>query len=380
MRFLSSLLGKFDWILLAATLGLVGIGILSLFSTTAPGLSSFYRQALWAVVGLGAFVLIASVDYRVFRVHSLPVLALYGIGVLGLVVVLVIGSPVRGAQSWINVGFFNIEPVEPLKVILVLIFAKYFSMRHVEMYRLQPLLISAVYLAIPAFLILRQPDVGSLSILVAIWFGMVLVSGITPQRVAAMGAVGVGLVALGWNFLLQEYQKGRILSFLDPSADPLGAGYNSLQSLIAIASGGIWGQGLRQGTQSQLGFLPEAQTDFIYSAIAEEFGIFMVLLVLVLFAVLFWRLFAIARMAHNNFARLTVVGVAVMVAAQLFLNIGVAMRLAPVAGVTLPFVSYGGSSLLTLFLAMGIVQSIYRNTSRAYEIEERDILAAEMRS
>lgn len=361
----------YDWVLVGSALLLTIIGLSSLFGTTAPTFTNFYKQLLWLVLGITALVIFSSMDYRIFRTHSLPVLVLYVLGVAGLVAVLFFGTTVRGARSWIDVGFFNIEPVEPLKVITVLLLAKYFSMRNVELYRFRHLLISGVYVAIPVSLVLLQPDMGSLSILLVIWGGMMIVAGIKAKNLVVLAAAGGVFSLFAWNVLLYNYQKVRILTFFDPASDPLGVGYNTIQSLIAVASGGLWGRGIGQGTQSQLGFLPEVQTDFIYAAIAEELGVLVALVVLALFVAIFWRLFVVARLAGNNFARLTIIGIAIMIAAQATLNIAVTLGLAPVAGVPLPFVSYGGSSLITLFIALGIIQSIYRHTARVYTTELR---------
>ncbi|MEX0870133.1 MAG: rod shape-determining protein RodA [Candidatus Spechtbacterales bacterium] len=352
-----------DWILFSASVLLVVMGLISLFSTTQPELSNFYKQIMWLLVGVALFFVFSSIDYRLFRVHFSPVLFLYFIGILGLLAVHFFGTSIRGGTRWLALGPVHIEPVEILKIILVLILAKYFSMRHVELYRWRHIAISGFYILIPAALVLMQPDLGSFSILAAIWLGMILVSGIKFKHLAVICIIGLLILMPAWAFMIEDYQKARVVSFMNPELDPHGAGYNALQAITATASGGLWGKGIAQGTQSQLGFLPEAHTDFIFAALAEEFGVFMISVVLILYAVLFWRMMIITFNAEDNFARLAVVGFSVIIILQVFLHSAMSLGLVPITGLTLPFISYGGSSLVTLFIALGIVQSINRQSS-----------------
>ncbi|MEX0878030.1 MAG: rod shape-determining protein RodA [Candidatus Spechtbacterales bacterium] len=353
----------YDWVLFTASILLVVVGLVSLFSLSQPDLLNFYKQLVWLGLGVAVFFFFSSIDYRLLRLHFSPVLFLYALALVGLLIVYLFAPEVRGAKSWIPLGPINIEPVEPLKLILVFILAKYFSMRHVEIYRMHHIVVSGLYVFIPSALVLIQPDFGSFAILTVIWVGMMLVAGIKVKHLAVLGMVGIILASLAWSFMLQPYQKDRIHTFLNPTADPYGTGYNSIQSRVSVGSGGMWGKGFAQGTQSQLGFLPEAHTDFIFAAIIEEFGVVMSLAIILLYGVLFWRLFVISKYASDNFARLTIIGVSVMIIFQLFLNIAMSFGIAPITGLPLPFVSYGGSSLLTLFLALGIVQSIYRHST-----------------
>lgn len=354
----------YDWILVASSLGLVAIGLVSLFSTTQPFFVNFYKQLIWVVLGLFAMAVMSSFDYRLFKVHFSPVLFLYFIGLAGIVSLYFIGTTVNGARSWIALGPVNIEPVEPLKIILVLILAKYFSMRHAEIFRLRHTIISGAYVFIPAILVLFQPDFGSFAVLLALWGGILLVSGIKIKHLSVLALAGIILAVFAWSSFLLPHQKDRIITFMDPSHDPYGSGYNSIQSTIAVASGGLWGKGLAQGTQSQLGYLPEVQTDFIYAAIVEEFGIFMALAALLCYGVLFWRMLAISKGAADNFARFSAMGFSVIIAIQLIFNIGMNIGILPITGLTLPFISYGGSSLITLFVALGIAQSINKRSEQ----------------
>jgi len=352
----------YDWVLFTASILLVVVGLVSLFSLSQPDLVNFYKQLVWLGLGVSVFFFFSSIDYRLLRLHFSPVLFLYAIVLAGLLAVYLFAPEVRGAKSWIPLGPINIEPVEPLKLILIFILAKYFSMRHVEIYRMHHIIVSGLYVFIPSVLVLMQPDFGSFAILTAIWVGMMLVAGIKVKHLAVLGVAGLILSVMAWSFMLHDYQKDRVMTFINPTADPYGTGYNSIQSRISAGSGGMWGKGFAQGTQSQLGFLPEAHTDFIFAAITEEFGVVMSLAIILLYGVLFWRLFVISRYASDNFARLTIIGVSVMIIFQLFLNIAMSFGIAPITGLPLPFVSYGGSSLLMLFIALGIVQSTYRHS------------------
>ena len=350
------------------------MGIIAIYSTKHAGEGGFFiKQSVWLLLGLIAFFIFSSIDYRFFKVHFLPVLLLYFAGVLLLFFVDLFGVQIRGAQSWISVGPINIEPVEVLKVIFILISAKYFSQRHIEMHRLRHIIISGLYLLLPSVLIVRQPDIGSFIILALIWVGILIVSGIKLKHFLILTLLIIALAVYTWGFMLQDYQKSRILTFLNPELDPYGAGYNSIQSLIAVGSGGLWGNGLSQGTQSQLGFLPEAHTDFIYAAIVEELGIVVGVLILIFYGFIFFKMMKIAKRAADNFAKLVTVGVGIMFISQVGLNVGMTLGLLPITGLTLPLVSYGGSSLLLLYISLGIVNSIHINFTESVAIGSVDL-------
>ena len=363
-----------DWGLFFSSLALSIVGIISIYSTKHVGEGGFFiKQSVWLLLGLIAFFIFSSIDYRFFKVHFLPVLLLYFAGVLLLFFVDLFGVQIRGAQSWISVGPINIEPVEVLKVIFILISAKYFSQRHIEMHRLRHIIISGLYLLLPSVLIVRQPDIGSFIILALIWVGILIVSGIKLKHFLILTLLIIALAVYTWGFMLQDYQKSRILTFLNPELDPYGAGYNSIQSLIAVGSGGLWGNGLSQGTQSQLGFLPEAHTDFIYAAIVEELGIVVGVLILIFYGFIFFKMMKIAKRAADNFAKLVTVGVGIMFISQVGLNVGMTLGLLPITGLTLPLVSYGGSSLLLLYISLGIVNSIHINFTESVAIGSVDL-------
>lgn len=354
-----SLFRRYDWYMVGAALSLAVIGLISQFSIARGDYSLFERQFLWVMLGIVMFVAISAIDYRIFRHYSWPVLAVYTLGVALLVIVLLVGSSIRGAQSWIVLGPFVITPIEFVKLTLVLLLAKYFAMRHIEIYRFRHIFISGIYAAIPSILVMMQPELGSFIILASIWIGIILVAGIKSNQIGVLGVSAIILIALAWSFGLHDYQRVRILTFLDPMQDPHGNGYNAIQSIIAVGSGGWLGQGAGHGTQTQFGFLPEMHTDFMFAAISEELGVIGAGLVLFLFALLIWRIIWLAKSSPNNFARLTSMGFAMMLFSQSFVNIGMNVGVMPITGIPLPFVSYGGSSIVSSFMALGFLQSIF---------------------
>lgn len=353
---------KLDWPLIFSALILVAFGLVSLYGRSeGEGLSNFKKQILWLLVGFVLMIGISFFDYRILKNYRSAIVILYGATLALLAGVLVFGVSIRGAESWYRIGQIAIQPVEFAKIAIIVVLAKYFSMRHIEMYRVSHVLISGAYVLIPAFLVFLQPDIGSVMILFAIWVGVMILAGIKIKHLLLLAFAGMCTFLIAWSFVFHAYQKDRILAFLNPRFDPLGAGYNVSQSMIAIGSGGMWGKGLGEGSQTHLGFLPEAQTDFIYAAIAEELGFIGIILLLTTAMFLFWKLMNIARNATNNFSRLVAGGFSIMILVQIAINIGMNLGLLPVTGVPLPFVSYGGSSMIALFVMLGLLQSIKVN-------------------
>ena len=351
-------LKKLDWVLIISVLLLTIIGLLSIFSTSFYHEKSyFYKQAIFIIVGLFLMFVFAFIDYRLFRNHSIFLLVLYFISIFLLIVVLFLGKS-RGAASWFGLGFFNIEPVEFAKLIMILIFAQYFSLRHIELYRLRHIIISGIYTALVVGLVFLQPDFGSAMVLVLLWIGVMIIAGIKLRQLLLLFLLGTILFGVAWVGILKSYQKDRITSFLNPYLDPQGTGYHRIQSMIAIGSGQLLGRGLGHGPQSQLNFLPEQHTDFIFASIGEEWGFIGLIIVFALYSLLFFRTIKIAIRAENNFARLFCVGFTIIILSQMFVNIGMNLGLLPITGIPLPFVSYGGSNLLINFVALGVVQSI----------------------
>ncbi len=309
---------------------------------------------------------LALFDYRVAKKYT-AILFFLGIG--ALIVLLVWKNPIRGASSWIKFGFLGFEVAEGIKLILIIILAKYLSKNIRELDKWRHILISGFYAGIFIFLIMLQPDAGSAMIITAIWFGMIVAAGIGYRRLLYLLSFFAIIAVLGWFFVLVPYQKDRILDFVKPGNDPQGSGYNVNQSIIAIGSGGFFGKGLGAGSQSQLKFIPEAHTDFIFAVYAEEWGLVGVFFLIILFSLLFWRLLEIALKARDNFGRMIVLGVITMILTQIMINIGMNMGILPVTGIPLPFISYGGSSILTIMIVLGIIQSI---NLRSYEYLDRD--------
>ncbi|MDO8600079.1 MAG: rod shape-determining protein RodA [bacterium] len=347
-----------DWVLNGALFFICAIGLISLLSLSGFEGSFFLRQLAWVLVGSVAFLFFSLLDYRIFRASGVFLLSCYLIGIAALFLLLAFGPTTRGIRGWFAAGSIAIQPVEFMKLLLILLIAKYFSKRHSEIAQMRHLVISGIYFAIPVLLVLLQPDLGSAFILLAIWVAVTLFSGIRLKHFLILMSLLVIISAIAWLFLLAPYQKARITAFLDPYQDPRGTGYNVIQSLIAVGSGQMWGKGFGYGSQTHLHFLPEAETDFIFAAFAEEWGFVGALVLLLLYGVLLWRLLRVGFFAKNNFARLYILGFSTLISTQIFIHIGMNVGIFPVTGITLPFMSYGGSSLVSLMAGAGIAQSI----------------------
>ncbi len=351
-------LKKLDLPLLGAVLLLSGVGLLTIYQMGGEdALFYFKRQLLFVGIGLIAMFLLIFFDYRILKNNSLALIVAYLASLISLVLVL-FSQEIRGAASWYRLGAFNFGPVEFAKIVIILFLAKYFSQRHIEMYRIRHLMVSGFYLGLFALAVFLQPDLGSTLVLVFIWLGIVMISGIKLRHLLALGLLGVVLFAAGWAGLLKDYQKDRIIGFIDPQSDPYGSGYHITQSLIAVGSGGFWGQTKGESSQAGLKFLPEKHTDFIFAAFAERWGISGVLVLLFLYALMFWRIIKIAVNSANNFCRLYLIGFCLMLFVQIMVNIGMNIALLPITGLTLPLISYGGSSVISILIGFGLVQSI----------------------
>jgi len=296
-------------------------------------------------------------DWRGLRENPYLILILYFLCLLGLLGLFLFAPEIRGIRSWYKFGPLALSPIEFTKIVLIILLAKYFSMRHIEMYRIRHILLSGAYILLPIVLIFPQPDLGQVLILIALWVGVLLISGIKLRHFLILVLCFLLISILSWSFLLMDYQKERILSFLFPY-DPLGVSWSQNQAKIAVGSGGVFGQGLGSGSQTQYGFLPEPQTDFIFSAIAEETGLLGVSVLLFLFSILFWRIMKIAIDSQTNFPRLFASGLTIILVSQTFIHIGMNLGLLPIIGIPLPLISYGGSNLIATFIGLGILQSI----------------------
>lgn len=365
-------LKKIDWPLTIIVIILIITGILAIASTsilTPNGLLNLKKQTGFALVGILIMFFLASRDYRALKNYSG---ILYLLAIFLLIGVLVWGNKIRGTAGWFSFGIFGSQPVELAKIIVVIVLAKYLSLRSSQMHQAKPIIVSAIYAFIITGLVILQPDLGSAILIGLIWLGMILVAGIKYRYLVSLILIILLLGSLAWFGFFQDWQKARILTFVNPELDPLGYGYHARQAIIAVGSGGLFGKGLGQGTQSQLRFLPETQTDFIFAAIGEELGFIGTFIVIILFALLFWRLLKISFATPDNFAKLISVGIIILISSQLTINIGMNIGIVPITGIPLPFISYGGSALLALMLAMGILQSINANSKNSFTRCQQD--------
>lgn len=352
-------LKKTDWILFLASFLLAAIGLILIYSSSFAknDFLNFKKQTLFFIVGLFLMFFLSFFNWENLRTNSYLVLVFYLISLLLLSGLFFFAPTIRGVRSWYLLGPFSFDPIEFTKIVLIILLAKYFSLKHVEMYRIKHIILSGFYFLLPIVLIFFQPNLGSVLILICLWLGVLIISGIKIRHFLILLFCGVLVFIFSWNTLLKDYQKQRILSFIYPS-DPLGLGWSQNQAKIAIGSGGIFGQGFKKGSQTQYGFLPEPQTDFTFAALAEEFGLLGVSVVFLLFLILFWRIMRIAFLAKNNFQRLFAIGFAIIILVQIFIHVGMNLGMLPIIGIPLPFLSYGGSNLIFLFIGLGMLQNL----------------------
>lgn len=357
-----SLFGHIDWTLfgVAVLLSLAGLVTMNSFALENY---FFEKQVLWLSIGITLFFALSLVDFRFLRKTGV-IMILFAASVVILLLLFVFGEITKGAQSWFNFGSFAFQPSDPVKLVIILLLAKYFSRRHVEIAHVRHILISGLYALVLFFLVFLQPDFGSAIIIGLIWFGMVLVSGISKKHLLAVFVIGIMSFAGLWGYVFADYQKQRIVTFIHPLTDLQGAGYNAYQSTIAVGSGQVLGKGVGYGTQSKLQFLPEYETDFIFAAFAEEWGFFGVMLLFILFGIMIWRILVNATTGATNFEILFGVGLAIMFMSHFTIHVGMNIGLLPVTGTTIPFMSYGGSHLITEFVGLGILMGM-RRYSRA---------------
>jgi len=364
MHQLRTLFLGIDWVLFGSALGLSCLGLITMYTHTAET-SFFDKQLVW--LGLATVVLLLAIipDYRLLRLGNISFF-LYLFIALSLLAVLLVGEVTLGARSRFDLGIFSVQPAEYAKLILIILLAKYFAKRHEFIGDIQHIIVSGIYALILFGLVFVQPDFGSAIILFFVWLGMILVAGIKLRHLLTVFVLGVVAFGMMWQFVFLDYQKERIATFLNPLSDIQGAGYNAYQSTVAVGAGQVWGRGIGYGTQSKFQFLPEYETDFIFAAYAEEWGLIGVCLLFGLFAIMIWRLLQHAESAATNFERLFTVGVAILFISHFFVHIGMNIGLLPVTGTTVPFLSYGGSHLLTEFLALGMVMGMRRYRSLAH--------------
>jgi rod shape determining protein RodA len=364
--------GRTDWLMVGSAflISLAGLSVMYGFGNDTPFAG---KQLIWLVVAVLVFFAASTVDFRFLR-RTATVVIIYVTTIALLLLLFAIGAIFHGAQSWFDLGAFSVQPVDLAELALIIVLAKYFSRRHIEIARVKHILISGFYTFLVFVLLFLQPDFGSAVIVAGLWIGMVLVAGIPVRHLALIVGIGVTAGALLWTFAFADYQKARIVTFLHPLADISGAGYNAFQSTVAVGSGGLFGKGIGYGTQSRLSFLPEHETDFIFAAFAEEWGLIGTALLLALFGVLLYRLVANAQEGATNFETLFTLGVALLFTVHGVIHIGMNIGLLPVTGTTLPFMSYGGSHLVVGYLMLGIVNAMRRYSSVVHEDERHEMV------
>lgn len=352
-------LKKLDWGLIISAVLITAFGLASIYSSSVAkgNLLNFEKQVIFFAVGFLLMIGISFLDYRILKNNSYLILFFYFLCLLLLAGLHFFAPDIRGTKGWYKIGILSLDPIEPTKIVLVFLLAKYFSMRHVEMYKFRHIVFSGLYVFFPAILVFIKPDLGGTMVLLSIWIGVLLISGIKIKHFLILLLCFLLVAGFSWQFLLKDYQRGRIVSFIFPY-DPLGGSWSQSQAKIAVGSGGILGQGIGKDSQVQYGFLPEPHTDFIISAIAEEFGLVGIIILFLLYINLVWLVLKIAIDAQSNFPRLFASGFAIILIAQFFINIGMNLSMLPVVGIYLPFISYGGSGLIGNFVSLGILQSI----------------------
>jgi rod shape determining protein RodA len=348
-----------DGPLLVGILVLGTFGLLVLFSATEQDPGKEEAQMLRLVLALAGMLVVAQIPPQILRDWSFP---LYMIGVLMLVAVLLVGDIGKGAQRWLDLGVLRFQPSELLKLAVPMMLAWFLSSRPLPPGALR-ILVGAVLIAMPTLLIFKQPDLGT-AVLVATSGVMVLfLAGMSWRLIAALAALAGALAPVLW-YLMRDYQRQRVLTFLDPTTDPLGSGYHIIQSQIAIGSGGVYGKGWFNGTQSHLEFLPERTTDFIFAVLGEEWGLAGALVLMAIYLFIIWRGLYIAAQARDTYGRLLAGGLTLIFFVYVFVNTGMVSGLLPVVGVPLPLVSYGGTSLVTIMAGFGMIMSIHTHKKR----------------
>jgi len=353
------LIVNFDWPTLITTLFISAIGVVNIYSSTYPhsgsGTPLYLKQAYWLIMGFGFLILTLSFDYRTFVRYAYP---FYILCLVLLVMVMIIGRTTSGSQRWIQLGFISFQPSELAKIALILGMTRFFTENeNLQGYALRDLGIPFILMGIPTLLVFRQPDLGTVILLVTIFTTMLIFAGVRPKSWLIMGSGVAAAIPILWHFL-KDYQKNRLLTFLNPDLDPLKTGYHINQSKIAVGSGTFFGKGFLQGTQSQLHFLPEQHTDFIFSVLAEEWGFLGCFLLLFLLLLLISRGLTISNTSKDRAGAILAIGLTAMIFWQTFINVGMVVGILPVVGVPLPLVSYGGTSLITTLIAIGILMNI----------------------
>jgi rod shape determining protein RodA len=324
----------------------------------------YEKQLIWTLVSTTIFFIASFIDWG-FLKRTQSVMVIYGI-VCFLLLLLFSVSAIKGAKGWFNLGLFSVQPADMATLSLILVLSKYFSKRHVEIAHFKHIIVSGVYAFILAILIALQPDFGGAIIISCIWFGMTLVSGISKKHLLALFALGIVAFGFLWGFGFKDYQKARVMTFVNPMSDIRGSGYHVYQSTIAVGSGEVLGKGIGYGTQSRLKFLPEYQTDFIFAAFVEEWGLVGALILFGVFTLLIVRITSVGVRGGSNFEILFGFGLATLLTSHFIINAGMNIGILPVTGITFPFMSYGGSHLVMSFFALGILNSMQKRMKHVH--------------
>jgi rod shape determining protein RodA len=352
-------LKNFDWVLFLSVFLLACFGLAEIYSVAlgqeVVSLINFEKQILFIFLGIILLFVFAFLDYNFLKNSSNY---LYIVGVAVLILVLIFGKTIRGTKGWFDFGIINFQPVELVKIILVIFLAKFFSAIAIQVKPWKYLILSGLGALVFAVLALMQPDFGSALILIAVWLVMIAMAGFGKKHFLIISLILVTVFSGLWLFSFKDYQKQRVLTFLNPAFDPLDQGYNVAQAIIAVGAGGLTGRGLGFGSQSQLKFLPEAQNDFIFAVISEELGFLGVLLMMLFFSIFFYRSLSSLKKINNDFGIFFILGAVGLIFIQMFINIGMNIGILPVVGISLPFVSYGGSAILSAFALAGVIESI----------------------
>jgi rod shape determining protein RodA len=345
-----------DWKIFLPALFLCFIGLITMKAFVGDDYF-FIKQAIWLIISISVFIFVSSLDFRFLKKTSV-VVTIFVLSFLLLLALFVLGKVSKGAMSWFDFGALSFQPSDPIKLALIILLAKYFSRRHMEIANVRHIFVSGFYAFSIFALVFLQPDFGSALIIFFIWLGMILVSGISKKHLALVFITGSVVFMALWGFVLHDYQKKRVMTFLNPLSDVRGSGYSAYQSTIAVGSGQVLGKGVGYGTQSKLKFLPEYHTDFIFAAFAEEWGFVGVTILFTVFGILIFGIIQNAYLGATNFEILFSLGVAILFVSHFIVNVGMNIGLMPVTGITFPFMSYGGTNLLASFTALGVVMGM----------------------
>lgn len=361
-----------DWLMLGSAFLISLAGLITMYGFGATSTFASH-QIIWISLGIILFFILSNVDFHFLR-QTKVVVAIYVVAVVFLALLFVIGSAFNGARGWFNAGWFAIQPVDVAEFAIIVVLAKYFSRRHVEIAHFRHLIVSGFYALVIFVLVFLQPDFGEAIIVAAVWMGMVLLAGIPLRQLFVLAAIGIAAISFLWVFAFHPYQKSRIVAFLHPLENVSGIGYNAFQSTVAVGSGGVLGKGIGYGTQSRLQFLPEHQTDFIFASFAEEWGLIGTIILLGVFATLIFRLVANAEQGATNFETLFALGVATLFVTHAAIHAGMNVGLLPVTGVPFPFMSYGGSQIVTGYAMLGMVNAMRRYGRSVHEDRRHEMV------